>query len=393
MNANLPNAAPPPQEDAWLPQDPPPWVLRLTGWLIIAFVAGAFLAAALIRLPETVRCRFRLVPSSGADPIQAHVEGRLERVAVTEGQEIEAGAPIVEIRSGEILTWQTELRSHLEDSRATQERVKRTEEAHRSLLQIKDAELAQFEQELAFRRKHVANTEDFVRRSRNLKKEGLISDVELLRADLEFANASKDANITEQGIQKVRLERAQLEIERSRQRSDEQATLEKLGNVIASLRTRLADCEAGVLTVRCPYRAIVVSVAQRNAGSMVHSGQEVCQLARVEDPPLAELDLAQAGLDRVVQGQAARLFFDTFPYERYGTLPARIGWVSPSAVVQGDRLQFRARAALERLDFNGKDRRIPVRAGMQGEARIRVGERTLLESVFEPLRALREQAR
>lgn len=373
--------------------EPPPVVLTLVGWLILAVFAAGVAASVLIRFPETIHCRFRLVPESGADPIQSPIDGVLRGILAAEGKEVAKGELLFEIRSDELLNWQTELRSDIEETRALEERMRRSEESHQSLLSIKEAELKQFEQERGFRQRYRDSTQDLLRRSRELREKGLISGVELLRAELDVANAEKDLNITEHGLQKVLLERMQIESDRSRQRSDEQAVSEKLKNVIASLKTRLSDFEGGLLKVKAPYDAVVVSVTQRNSGSVVRGGQELCQLARIGDRPLAAIQLPQTGLDRVVPGQEARLFFDAFPYQRYGTIPVQIDWVSPSAVIRGDTQQFAARAPLLRVDFEKAGRHIPVRVGMVGVARIRVGENTLMESVFEPLKALREQSR
>jgi multidrug efflux pump subunit AcrA (membrane-fusion protein) len=377
----------------WLPQEPPPLLSRLTGWLVIVLFAGTFIAAATIALPETVRCRFRLIPASGADPLQSPLPGTLFRVLVTEGAEVEAGAPLFEIRSEEILAWQTGLQTALEDLRAGEESALRTEEAHQSLLKMKEAEREQVEQERRFRERHRETVADLVRRTRELQVLKLVSEVEMLRVELELANADKDLNVTAQALQRLVSERARMESDRARQRSDERAAQEKWKHTIASLRLRLVGTEGAILTIRAPHRAVVLSVAQHTPGSVVQPGHELCQLARTDDPPLADLQLRQEGLDRLVQGQETKLFFDAFPYQRYGTLPGRIGWLSPSAITTAGSPQFRARAALDRTGFDWEGRAIPVRAGMVGEARIRVGSRTVLETMFEPLRALREEVR
>lgn len=376
-----------------MPLAPPPEVYQLMGWLILGVFGTVVLASVLIRFPETVHCRFRLIPASGSDPIQSPVNGVLHQISAVEGKEVIEGDVLFEIRSDELLTWQTELNSDAEELRATEERARRAEQAHQSLLQIKEAELKQFEQERGFRGQFRDSMLDLLRRNRELREKGLISEVELLRAELDVANAEKDLKITEHGLQKVTLERSQLESERNRQRSDEMATTEKLKNVMTTLKSRLTNSVNGRLSVRAPYQAIVISVAQRNPGSVVQSGRELCQLARTADRPLAELQLSQEGMDRVGPGLAAKLFFDAFPYQRYGSIPARLTWVSPSEVVHGDSHQFPARAELSRLDFEVLGKHLPMRIGMAGEARIRVGDRTLIESVFEPLRALREQGK
>src|SRR4051794_6014115 len=62
-------------ESDMLPQDPPPWIIRWTAWLLLGFVGFAFILSIVMKLPETVRCPFVLVPAAGADPVQAPRQG------------------------------------------------------------------------------------------------------------------------------------------------------------------------------------------------------------------------------------------------------------------------------------------------------------------------------
>ncbi len=62
-------------ESELLPQEPPPWVIRSTAWLLIAAFLFALLIAVVLRLPETVDCRFVLIPAT-ADPIQSPGKSR-----------------------------------------------------------------------------------------------------------------------------------------------------------------------------------------------------------------------------------------------------------------------------------------------------------------------------
>ncbi|MBX3734261.1 MAG: HlyD family efflux transporter periplasmic adaptor subunit [Verrucomicrobiae bacterium] len=393
MTPRLSQTLPPTDATDWLPDQPPPRWSRLAASLLLGLFTIAMISAWMIRLPETVRCRFKLVPAGGADPIQSPVQGVLAEVRVAEGQEVEEGSTLLVVRSDEVLTWQTALRGAEEDLRAMEERARRSEEAHRSLLEINTAGHEQLAQERSFRERYRDTVKDFVRRTRELRDLLLISEVELLRSELDLAAAEKDLNISGQSLHKNLLERTRLETERSLQRSEELAAMEKFRVMAASLRERLLNCESGSLLVRAPYRAVVVAVARQNAGGVVHPGIELCQLARVEGTPVVALTLPQGGLDQVAPGQTARLFFDAFPYQRYGTLPSQIDWVSLSAVASAGDLEFRGRARLEQTGFRVRDTLIPVRAGMVGEARIRVGERSLIEYAFEPLKALRERAR
>ena len=61
-------------ESEMLPQDPPPWIIRSTAWLLLGAFLFALLIAIVLRLPETVHCPFVLVPATGADPVQSPVQ-------------------------------------------------------------------------------------------------------------------------------------------------------------------------------------------------------------------------------------------------------------------------------------------------------------------------------
>ena len=87
-----------------------------------------------------------------------------------------------------------------------------------------------------------------------------------------------------------------------------------------------------------------------------------------------------------------RLFFDAFPYQRYGVVNAKLDWVSPSAVTTTQGQHFVALASLDQSELT-KRHHLALRVGMGGEARIVVGQRTMIEYAFEPIRQLRENMR
>jgi hemolysin D len=101
--------------------------------------------------------------------------------------------------------------------------------------------------------------------------------------------------------------------------------------------------------------------------------------------------LPETGAPRVAPGQRVRLFFAAFPYQRYGTVTGSLEWVSPAAVQSADGSHFPAQARLDQSAFTSSGQSKPLRAGMRGEAHLMVGSRTIAESVFEPIRQLREQ--
>jgi hemolysin D len=108
--------------------------------------------------------------------------------------------------------------------------------------------------------------------------------------------------------------------------------------------------------------------------------------------PRARLLLREDGLPRLEHGQVVQFFFEAFPYQRYGTVTGELTWISPAAATTPDGPRFTGYARLHRPEILVEGDAKPLQVGMNGQARIRTGERTLLEFAFEPLRQLRENA-
>jgi multidrug resistance efflux pump len=189
-------------------------------------------------------------------------------------------------------------------------------------------------------------------------------------------------------LQQVTFDRERIKTEHARQRNEDLAEIEKIKFRLSALKGDMENSQVNLLTVHAPYDAIVISLAQRNAGNVVQSGQELCQLARVDSTLRARLVVGEAGLPKLAVGQRVRLFVDAFPYQRYGVVNAKLDWVSPSAVTSSEGLHFIALASLDNSE--SRRRPLPLRVGMGGQARIVVGQRTMIEYAFEPIRQLRE---
>ena len=379
-------------ESEMLPQDPPPWFIRSFTWLLISMFGIALLVAILVKLPETVTAPFVLVPENGADPIQSPRMAIVSRVCVSIGQSVKANDPLYVLRSDEIRGWGTEARTMGEDLRTREDGLAKSDAEYTSALAIKKAEIAQAESEVSFREKHAASTHELLSRLEGLSKSGGIALVEVLQHRVDAAESDKDLSVAQRTLEQVKLQRQQMEAEHSRTRAENAAEIEKLKMRLAALNGDLENSQLLLLTVRAPYAGVVISQTQQNAGSVVQNGQELCQLARLDAKPRAQLALGEAGLPKLNSGQKVLLFFDAYPYQRYGVVNARLNWTSPSAVTSPQGQRFIGLASLEENALK-KPRRLALMVGMGGEARIVVGQRTLIEYAFEPIRQLRENMR
>jgi len=373
-----------------LPRDPPPRATRLIGWFLIVLFAAAVTAAIFVRIPETVRCRFLLVPKDGADPIQAPYQVVVKAVRIVEGQEVKAGDELFLLHSDEIRERHTLLQTLTADLAAKEESVIKLEALHTSQLAIKAVEIDQTEREITFRKRHVETSKELFQSAERLLSDRAISKEERLRRQLDFVQAETDLALVEKTLEIARLEPERQENERAHKRLQEKAELASLRTRIEALKRDLASTQQDQLSIRAPYDAIVISLTQKNTGNVLQPGQELCQLARIAAEPRVRLQLAESGMSRLATEQRVRLFFDAYPYQRYGTLTGSVDWISPAAVVSPEHTGFIATAPLDERHIRVRGQPQPVRVGMTGEARITTGSNALIEYAFEPIRQLRE---
>jgi hemolysin D len=378
-------------ESEMLPQEPPPWIVRATAWILVGAFLFALLIAIVMRLPESVHCRFILIPATGADPIQSPRQAIISRVAVEEGQPVKAGEDLFVLRSDEIRGWDTQFRTFTEDLHTKEEGLTQYETAYAAQLEIKKAEIEQAKSEVKFRENHATTSRDLVTRMEKLAKLGGESEIDLVKLKLDLAGSEKDLSVAERTLQQVNLDRQRMETEHARQLREQRADIEKLKMRIGALKIDLENTQQNLLTVRSPYEGVIISMDQRTVGSFVQQGQVLCQLAHKDAKPRARMTLNEAGLPKLAVAQRIRYFFDAFPYQRYGAVAGKLDWISPSAVTTTDGSHFVALGSLDSSEISPRAGQVlPLRVGMRGDAHIIVGGRTLIEYAFEPIRQLRE---
>src|SRR5881396_1498416 len=378
-------------ESEMSPQEPPPWIVRTTAWILVGAFLFALLVAIVMRLPETVHCQFVLIPATGADPIQSPRQAIISRVAVEEGQPVKLGEALFVLRSDEIRGWDTQFRTLTEDLRTKEEGLTQSETAYAAQLEIKKAEIEQAKSEVKFRENHASTSRELVTRMEKLAKLGGESEIDLVKLKLDLAGSEKDFSVAQRTVQQVNLDRERMETEHARQRGEQQSDIEKLKMRIGALKTDLKNTQQNLLTIRSPYEGVIISMDQRSVGTFVQQGQVLCQLAPKDAKPRARMTLNETGLSKLIAAQRIRYFFEAYPYQRYGTVTGKLDWISPSAVTSTDGSHFIALASLDRSEISARaGQNLPLRVGMKGEAHIIVGRRTLIEYAFEPIRQLRE---
>lgn len=107
----------------------------------------------------------------------------------------------------------------------------------------------------------------------------------------------------------------------------------------------------------------------------------------------AEVTLENKDVGFVNLGQAAEIKLETFPYTRYGTVPAKVSNITADAVNDEKRgAIFPATLLLSAnaIDVDGKQ--IKLAPGMNLTAEIKTGHRRVVEYLISPVQAYAKES-
>ena len=387
----------------FLDSSPPPWTVRLLATILIALFAIAIVAMFVVNVPETIWATFVVRPVRGTDPVRMLHDGTVDKVNVEDAQRVAAGDVLFVVasepvgdRTAERQTLGARLsggRNRLVNERQRYENQTRADEQENARL---GQRLASVEKQLALREQQLATAQDIATRARQNFESGLGSMVD---------------------AQQKKLDADQLAVETEQMRSDAADTrnaLRRLAFEMASRRAAFAEVQRGIdeemsafrvrkgvldqdreregnaIRVVMPCAGTIVKLHVRSAGTVVHDGDLLAEIVCSGERLEAELVLPERGLALVRLGQAVKLLYDAFPYERYGVQYGTLRWLSPTSTTNPGGAVFRALADLNSVSVGVQGLRRPVLPGMTGRAAVIVGRRSLASYAIEPLRQLRE---
>jgi len=150
-----------------------------------------------------------------------------------------------------------------------------------------------------------------------------------------------------------------------------------------------------LMQLASPVDGTVQQLAVHTVGGVVTPAQPLMVIAPKDYSAEVEAVLENKDVGFVKPAQRAEIKIETFPFTRYGTVPAAVTFVSQDAVQDEKRgLIFQARLLLERATMQVDERTVRLAPGMAVTAEIKTGERRVVEYFLDPvLRATSQSLR
>lgn len=429
-----------------LQETPPNPLGRKVLWTLLGLLVALVAWAAIGRLDVVAVAEGKLIPQSYLKIVQPSEAGIVKDILVKEGESVKAGQLLMRM---DTLITEADAKSLAADAqrkRLTLRRIdaelggkpfriesndppdlgREIEAQYRANRAALEAALAEERSRLVKARQELSAAEQVKRKLQEtlphyreqdaafekLAKDGFAGP--LMASDKKRERIEKEQELKTQefliesaraSIQQSEKKLAQLDSDYRRQlhteRNDIQGQSDKLDQEIAKQAHKQELQE-----LRAPQDGIVKDLATHTAGTVVQPGTVLLTLVPREETLRAEVWVSNEDIGFVRPGQPVKLKFAAFPFQKYGMVAGAVEHVSADAADSNSNgpapdptkktppLAYKALVSLQAMQLDMDGERFPLSAGMQTNAEIKLGDRTVLEYLLSPVqKAWHEAAR
>ncbi|MGX4640270.1 HlyD family type I secretion periplasmic adaptor subunit [Massilia sp. SYSU DXS3249] len=429
-----------------LQQSAPNPLGRKVLWALLILLVLLALWAVVGKLDIVAVAEGKLVPQSYVKIVQPAESGIVKEILVKEGDSVRAGQVLMRMdtlitdadaksiqtdRQGKLLALRR-VDAELADTpfqpqagdpphllAAAQSQYRANRAAFQAALAEEKSRLAKARQDLAaaleIQRKFSAVLPHYREQEKAFEKLGkdgfaggvLVSDKRRERIEKEQELATQDHMIesARAGVQQSEMKLVQIDSDYRRQlhveRGEAQRAFDQLSQELAKQTHRKE-----LLELKATQDSVVKELATHSIGTVVQPGTVLLTLVPRDETLRAEVWLTNDDIGFVKQGQTVRLKFAAFPFQKYGMVEGTVEHIGADSVESAENgarpakhgaappSNFKALVALKTAALEADGARFPLSAGMQANAEILLGTRTVLEYLLSPMqKAWHEAAR
>ncbi|MBI4754365.1 MAG: HlyD family type I secretion periplasmic adaptor subunit [Betaproteobacteria bacterium] len=412
---------------------------RVAMGLLMAFAAVALLWASFGHVDVVATAHGRIVPGDRTKVIQPVETATVKAIRVTDGQAVRAGDVLIELDATHAAADAARLANDLATARLQAARARallaaaatgkppvlgpvadvdasRLDQEQRMLEgQFGEyrAKLARIDAEVARREAELASTREIVRKLeqtapiarrraqdfKDLAEKSFVSrhgylEKEQIRIEQEADLATQYSRITEltAALQEGGSQRAALVAETRRlaldSLNDAQQKTTTYGHELIKAQSR-----GKLMTLTAPVDGTVQQLAVHTVGGVVTPAQPLMMVVPTDDPIEVEALVENKDIGFVNPGQEAVVKIETFPFTKYGTIPATVAHVSHDAVNDEKRgMVFSARVNLERATIQVENKTVRLSPGMALTVEVKTAQRRVIEYFLSPLLQYRDES-
>lgn len=381
-------------------------------WQIIGFLLLGALITVAIFLSIASYARVETVPGAvvldkGVATIVPTRAGLVQNISVSEGERVRAGQKLAVVSAEESMITGATAPDRIRDALNRQDA--QLADQSRLLLQASvadqqrlraqiDGELSaipSLEAQISDQKELIATAEADYRNAKEVAARGYISKRDMDQRQATILTRRQQLAQLQQTLSDKRAEIAQAlrAITQSAVAAQAQAANTQSDRASVSQQQAQAELARGY-ALTSPVDGTVTALTAR-LGQPVTADQQLMLVVPARAHPRVELYVPTASAGFLSPGQDVHLSIDAFPYQKFGTIDARVISVSGAAMTRqsqnGPIPVYLVVAAIPEPWVVAFGRKQPLLPGMTLSARIVTEKRSLIEWLFEPLFAVRKR--
>lgn len=360
------------------------------GLLLLGTLLAFLLWATWFEIDQIVRASGQIIPQDRTQLIQAADGGVLQELHVTEGETVRKGQVLARLEGQRASAGVDEVRNRIAGLEITRLRAQAEASAqpfapgayrrsHPDLVQAQQSlyqqNTAALQQETAALRRQLRLADEEQQLNQRLFDTGDISRVELMRTQRVVLDLQQ------------RIQTAQ-----DKFRSDARKELARIEDEITAQRSKLQERKSVYdhTILEAPTDGVVKYLRINTLGGVLRPGDELMQISPTQGQYIVEAKINPADIGQLVVGQAATLRLDAFDYSIYGTVPARLDYLSSDTLTEpgpdgrSSQTYYRARLTLQ-LPEHGRIRSADIKPGLTVSIDIQTGRRSVLHYIGKPI--------
>ncbi|MGX1902696.1 HlyD family type I secretion periplasmic adaptor subunit [Thermolongibacillus altinsuensis] len=138
--------------------------------------------------------------------------------------------------------------------------------------------------------------------------------------------------------------------------------------------------------IKAPVDGTISNLANYTVGGVVSPNNAILSIVPDGTPLVFEGKILNKDIGYIKLGQHADIKLDTFPFQKYGTIPGRVVFISPDAIEDEKLgLVYKVKVKLEKNYVNVNGEKKFVTPGMTGSIEIKTGKRRIIEFFLSPI--------
>ncbi len=417
-------------------QETPPSPLgRLITWIIMLFFVVAVIWALIGKVDIIVTAPGRVITSGHAKIIQPLDSGIIQNIYVTEGQLVNEGDILIELKPDSVMADERRLESELISLSQDVKRLKTTlawiKQTRPDLSQLPtDLDLIQQQLLLSQWHQHQSQISTFKHEQDKYRSEQASIKQQVKKYESLLPILTKRAEKTRMLSQKQLIQEDQyLEIEQQRltiyhdhkasqQRSQElQAAIAEVNSQIEQVKkafknqilTQLqqakrqyqsltqemikATASRQARTLRAPVSGVVQQLKIHTLGGVVTSAQQLMVIVPSNNQLEVEAMVANKDIGFVKENQQVEIKVDAFQFTKYGVIDGTLNNLSNDAIADEQMgLVYMAHVSLEDFTIQVENKSVNLSPGMTVAVEIKTGKRRLIEYFLSPLLRYKQES-